>query len=55
MKHVDIFTDGGCISNPERGGYGAVLIYRKNRKELSCGYKYTTNNRMELMACIAAL
>lgn len=40
---------------PGPGGYGAVLLYGKHRKELSGGYKLTTNNRMELLACIAAL
>lgn len=52
---VVIYTDGGCISNPGPGGYGAVLLYKGRRKELSGGYRRTTNNRMELMACIVAL
>lgn len=60
-KHVEIYTDGAARRNPEGpGGYGAVLLYRDgsgelHRKELSAGYKKTTNNRMELMAAIAAL
>ena len=50
-----IYTDGGCINNPGPGGYGAVVINGKQRKELSGGYRLTTNNRMELIACIEAL
>lgn len=52
---VHIFTDGGAIGNPGPGGYGVVIIHQKRRKELSQGYRLTTNNRMELMACIAGL
>lgn len=56
---VIIYTDGACSGNPGPGGYGAVLIYKQNdkehRKELSAGYVRTTNNRMELLAAIAAL
>lgn len=52
---VVIYTDGGCIGNPGPGGYGAVLLYKGHRRELSGGYRRTTNNRMELMACIVAL
>ncbi len=52
---VIIYTDGGCIRNPGPGGYGAVILYRNKREELSGGYKRTTNNRMELMACIKGL
>ena len=55
LKKVTIYTDGGCQGNPGPGGYGAVLLYGKHRKEISGGYKLTTNNRMELLACIAAL
>ena len=55
MKKVIVYTDGGCLGNPGPGGYGAVLIYGEHRRELSQGYNLTTNNRMELMACIAAL
>lgn len=52
---VLIYTDGGSINNPGPGGYGAVQIYGEDRKEYSGGYSLTTNNRMELMACIVAL
>ncbi len=50
-----IYTDGGCIDNPGPGGYGVVMIQGDTRKELSGGYRFTTNNRMELMACIVGL
>lgn len=52
---VVIYTDGGAINNPGPGGYGAVLLYKNKRKEISKGYRQTTNNRMELLACIKAL
>ncbi len=52
---VTIYTDGGAIGNPGPGGYGAVLQYGRHRRKLSGGYRLTTNNRMELMACIKAL
>lgn len=55
MKRVIIHTDGGCKGNPGPGGYGAVVVWGKHRKELSAGYRLTTNNRMELRAAIAAL
>jgi ribonuclease HI len=55
MKTIDIYTDGACSGNPGKGGYGAVLLYNGHRKELSCGYKHTTNNRMEMLAVIVAL
>ncbi len=55
QKHVEIFTDGSCLGNPGPGGYGAVLKYKGNTKELSQGYKLTTNNRMEMLATIVAL
>lgn len=55
MKHVDIYTDGACRGNPGRGGWGAILVYGGREKELSGGEAHTTNNRMELMAAIAAL
>jgi ribonuclease HI len=55
IKEVTVYTDGGCIDNPGPGGFGAVLIYGKHRKELSGGYRLTTNNRMELLAVIRAL
>ncbi|NVK55377.1 MAG: ribonuclease HI [Alteromonadaceae bacterium] len=52
---VHIFTDGSCLGNPGPGGYGAILIYGKHRKEISDGFNLTTNNRMELLATIEAL
>jgi ribonuclease HI len=55
LKKVTIFTDGACLGNPGPGGYGAVLIHGDHRKELSGGFRLTTNNRMEIMAVIAAL
>ena len=54
-KSVDIFTDGACSGNPGPGGWGAILRYGEVEKELSGGEPLTTNNRMELMAAIAAL
>lgn len=55
LKRVTIYSDGACIGNPGPGGYGIVLLYGKNRKELSRGFRKTTNNRMELLAAIVAL
>ena len=55
MKKVDIFTDGACSGNPGPGGYGVILRSGDKTKELSAGYKKTTNNRMELRAVIAGL
>ncbi len=55
MKHVKIYTDGGCLGNPGKGGYAAILTFGEHTKEISGGYALTTNNRMELMACIKAL
>ncbi|WP_448213399.1 ribonuclease HI [Colwellia sp. MEBiC06753] len=55
QKHVKIYTDGSCLGNPGPGGYGALLIYKQHKKELSGGFKETTNNRMELLAPIKAL
>ncbi|MEY4876033.1 MAG: Ribonuclease [Bacteroidota bacterium] len=52
---IYIYTDGSSRGNPGRGGYGAVMVSGKHRKELSQGYKKTTNNRMELLAVIVAL
>jgi ribonuclease HI len=54
-KTVEIFTDGACSGNPGPGGWGAILRYNGVEKELSGGEKETTNNRMEMMAAIAAL
>ena len=52
---VVIYTDGACSGNPGPGGWGSVLKYNGHRRELSGGESQTTNNRMELMAAIAAL
>ena len=52
---VQIYTDGACSGNPGNGGWGAVLIYNDNKKEMSGGVENTTNNQMELLACIKAL
>jgi ribonuclease HI len=54
-KRVVIYTDGACSGNPGPGGYAAVLLYEKKRKEISGGFARTTNNRMELKAVIEAL
>ena len=55
LKQVVIYTDGACSGNPGPGGYGAVLLYNGHRKELSGGFRLTTNNRMEMLAVIEAL
>jgi len=55
MKYVEIYTDGACSGNPGPGGYGVILKFGKHSKELSAGFKTTTNNRMELRAVIAGL
>lgn len=52
---VTIYSDGACLGNPGPGGYGTVLLAGAHRKELSAGYRLTTNNRMELMGAIAGL
>ena len=54
-KSVEIYTDGACSGNPGPGGWGAILIWNGHRKEIKGGEALTTNNRMELMAAIAAL
>ncbi len=54
-KELIVYTDGSSRGNPGPGGYGAILKWGDKEKELSKGYRYTTNNRMELMAVIAAL
>ena len=54
-KEVTIYTDGACTGNPGPGGYGVVLMYVEHRRELSGGYRRTTNNRMELMGPIKGL
>ncbi len=55
MAELIIYTDGSSRGNPGPGGYGAVLQWGDQMKEISQGYRRTTNNRMELMAVIAAL
>ena len=55
MHTITIYTDGACSGNPGPGGYGTVLMAGEHRKELSGGYKLTTNNRMEMLACIIGL
>ena len=52
---ITIYTDGSSLGNPGAGGYGVVLISGPHRKELSAGFRLTTNNRMELMAAIVGL
>ena len=49
---INIYTDGSSRGNPGPGGYGIVMLYKDKRKELSQGYRLTTNNRMELTAVI---
>ena len=53
--HITIYSDGSSMGNPGPGGYGVVLIAGPHRKELSQGYRLTTNNRMELLAVIVGL
>ena len=55
QKTLNIYTDGAARGNPGPGGYGAILIWGATEKEISAGYRKTTNNRMELMAVISAL
>ena len=55
QKELVIYTDGSSRGNPGPGGYGAILQYDGKSKEISAGYRRTTNNRMELMAVIEAL
>lgn len=54
-KGLTIYTDGAARGNPGRGGYGAILIWKGESKEISGGFLHTTNNRMELLSVIAAL
>lgn len=55
MSKITIYTDGAAKGNPGRGGYGVVMMSGTHKKELSEGFKNTTNNRMELMSVIVAL
>lgn len=52
---IVIYTDGSALGNPGPGGYGILMLYKNQKKELSQGYRLTTNNRMELLAIIVAL
>lgn len=54
-KHVVIYTDGSALGNPGPGGYGVVISYQGHERELSSGFRLTTNNRMEILAAIVAL
>jgi ribonuclease HI len=55
IRRVTIYSDGACIGNPGPGGYGVVLLHESARKELSGGFRRTTNNRMEILAAIMGL
>ena len=55
MNEVTIYTDGACSGNPGKGGWGAILIYAKEKKYMSGSKELTTNNQMELTATIEAL
>ncbi|WP_174408648.1 ribonuclease HI [Desulfovibrio psychrotolerans] len=55
IKNVSIYTDGSCLGNPGPGGWGAVLRCNGTEKELSGGFRRTTNNRMEILAVLEAL
>ena len=55
LKNIEIYTDGACSYNPGPGGWGCVLIYNENKKQLSGFEENTTNNRMEMFAIIKAL
>jgi len=52
---IVLYTDGGCRGNPGPGGYGVIIVTGESRIELAEGFRLTTNNRMEMMACVAAL
>jgi len=52
---IHIYADGAASPNPGKGGYGVVIIKDGQRQELSCGYRHTTNNRMEILGAIAGL
>lgn len=55
QNRITIYTDGSSRGNPGPGGYGAILMWENHTKELSAGYRITTNNRMELLGVIKAL
>ena len=52
---IKIYTDGSAKGNPGKGGYGVVMLFQEHRKEVSEGFRLTTNNRMELLSVIVAL
>ena len=52
LKTVELFSDGACSGNPGRGGYGTILKYGEKRKEMSEGFRLTTNNRMEILGVL---
>lgn len=54
-NEITVFTDGSALGNPGPGGFGVVMIAGPHRREIACGYRLTTNNRMELLAVIVAL
>ena len=54
-KTVTIYSDGACSGNPGPGGYGTVMLFGEHRKELSAGFRRTTNNRMEMLGAIVGL
>ena len=55
MSEIKIYTDGSSLGNPGPGGFGVILLWNKHRKEISKGFRLTTNNRMELLAVITGL
>lgn len=55
MSEIKIYTDGSSRGNPGPGGFGVILLWNHHRKEISKGYRHTTNNRMELLAVITGL
>lgn len=55
MSKIEIYTDGACLGNPGRGGWGAILLYKEHRKEISGNEMDSTNNRMEMRAVIESL
>ena len=55
LKTVELYTDGACSGNPGPGGYGVILKYKNHIKEMSGGFRLTTNNRMEILAVIKGL
>jgi len=55
VENIELYTDGAASGNPGPGGFGAVLKFKQHRKEMSGGFKLTTNNRMELLAVIIGL